>query len=171
MTSVAALRPRPDRSFERLYRRRAGGVYRFALALLRDPHEAETATQDAFAGAYRALQQGERPAQAGRRLTALVLDACRDREPPAAPAEAHCDQSPIVCRDAELATSRELDGLLAPEQWEGLAIHLAWCADCAAFARRQRTQRNALRELTEVPLPPALATWTAADSAAVVRPT
>jgi DNA-directed RNA polymerase specialized sigma24 family protein len=170
MTSVAALRPRPDRSLERLYRRRAGGLYRFALALLRDPHEAEAAMQDAFAGAHRALQRGERPAQAGRRLTALVLEACRDREPLPEAAEALADESPIVCGEAELAISRALDGLLRRAEREALVIHLAWCADCAAFARRQRTQRHALQTLTEVPLPAALATWTAADSAAVAGP-
>jgi DNA-directed RNA polymerase specialized sigma24 family protein len=170
MTSVAALRPRPDRSFERLYRRRAGELYRFALALLQDPHEAEAATQDAFADAYRALQRGERPARAGRRLTALVLEACREREPAAAPTEAPGDDRPIVCGDAELAISRWLDGLLARQELDALAIHLAWCVDCSAFVRRQRTQRTALRALTQVPLPPALATWTAADSAAVAGP-
>jgi DNA-directed RNA polymerase specialized sigma24 family protein len=170
MTSVAALRPRPDRSLERLYRRRAGGLYRFALALLRDPHEAEAAMQDAFASAYRALQQGERPAQAGRRLTALVLEACREREPSAGAAEPFGDESPIVCGEAELAISRGLDGLLRRSEREALVVHLAWCADCAGFARRQRTQRRALQTLTDVPLPPALSTWTAADSAAVAGP-
>jgi len=170
MTSVAALRPRPDRSFERLYRQRAGGLYRFALALLRDPHEAETVMQDAFAGVYRAVLEGERPAQAGRRLAALVLEACREREPVAAQAETFGDESPIVCGEAELAISRALDGLLARRERETLTIHLAWCADCKSFARRQRTQRDALHLLTQVPLPPALATWTAADSAAVAGP-
>jgi hypothetical protein len=126
--------------------------------------------QDAFAGAYRAVQQGERPGRAGRRLTALVLEACRERERSALQAETSGDESPIVCGEAELAISRALDGLLMRRELEALAIHLAWCADCKAFARRQRTQRSALRTLTRVPLPPALATWTAADSAAVAGP-
>jgi DNA-directed RNA polymerase specialized sigma24 family protein len=175
MTSVAALRLRPDRSFERLYRRHAGTVYRFALALLRDPHEAEAATQDAFAAAYRALQDGERPARAERRLPGLVLEACREREPPVGSTEGLCDDAtptdgPIGCRDAELAVSRALDGLLARREQKVLAIHLASCSECAAFSRRQEAQRTALQALTDVPVPPILAAWTAADSTAVARP-
>ena len=126
--------------------------------------------QDAFAGAYRAVLEGERPAQAGRRLTALVLEACREREPFAVQAETFGDESPIVCCEAELAISRALDGLLARREREALTIHLAWCGECRSFARRQRTQRHALHLLTRVPLPPALATWTATDSAAVAGP-
>lgn len=127
--------------------------------------------QDAFAGAYRAVLRGERPTQAGRLLTALVLEACREREPPVVSAETLAGESTVACGDAaELAISRALDGLLARKELEALAIHLAWCADCEAFACRQRTQRNALHALTEVALPPALATWTAADSAAVAGP-
>lgn len=174
MTSVAALRLRPDRSFERLYRRHTGAVYRFALALFRDPHQAEAATQDAFAGAYRALQEGERPARAERRLTVLVLEACREREPVDS-TEGLCNDAtptdgPIGCRDAELAVSRALDGLLARREQKALAIHLARCGECVAFSRRQQAQRTALQALTDVPLPPILAAWTAADSTAVARP-
>jgi DNA-directed RNA polymerase specialized sigma24 family protein len=175
MTSVAALRPRPDRSFERLYRRHAEDLYRFALALIRDPHEAEAITQDAFASAYRALRRGDRPARAHRWLVELVLDTCREREAFAmlAADEVGDDRpggGPLVCQGAELAVSRALDGLLARREREALGVHLAWCGDCAGFAQRQHAQRSALQALTRVPLPPALATWTAADSAAVAGP-
>jgi DNA-directed RNA polymerase specialized sigma24 family protein len=175
MTSVAALRPRPDRSFERFYRRHAGDLYRFALALAGDPHDAETITQDAFASAYRALREGDRPGRAESWLAGLVLDICRDREEPrTVPAEAggddETDDGSLECREAELAISRVLDGLLARREQEALRIHLAWCGDCAAFARDQRAHRPALEVLARVPLPPALAAWTTADSAAVAGP-
>jgi hypothetical protein len=176
MTSVAALRPRPDRSFERLYRRHAEDLYRFALALTRDPHEAEAITQDAFASVYRALRQDDRPVRGQECLAELVLEMCRDLEA-ASPLPADgagddrpADAGPVVCQEAELAISRALDGLLARSEWEALGLHLVWCGDCAGFARRQRALRNALRALTHVPLPAALATWTAADSAAVAGP-
>jgi DNA-directed RNA polymerase specialized sigma24 family protein len=175
MTSVAALRPRPDRSFERFYRRHAGDLYRFALALAGDPHEAETITQDAFASAYRALREGDRPGRAEPWLAGLVLDMCREREEPRiVPSEAEggeeTDDGSLVCREAELAISRVLDGLLARHELEALRIHLAWCGDCAAFACDQRAHRAALKVLGRVPLSPALAAWTTADSAAVAGP-
>src|SRR5213082_2657760 len=39
MTPLLAQRPRPDRAFERLYRRHVGDVYRYALAVMRNPAE------------------------------------------------------------------------------------------------------------------------------------
>jgi len=51
----------PEVSFERLYRRHRGDVYRFLLRDLGSPEDAEDITQTAFLNAYRALDRGERP--------------------------------------------------------------------------------------------------------------
>src|SRR2546423_15535475 len=51
----------PEVSFERLYRRHRGDVYRFLLRDLGSPEDAEDVTQAAFLNAYRALDRGERP--------------------------------------------------------------------------------------------------------------
>src|ERR687886_1597358 len=49
-----------DAAFERLYRRYAGDVYRYSLALLRTPADAEDVTQTTFMNAYRVIRRGER---------------------------------------------------------------------------------------------------------------
>src|SRR5207244_7180620 len=49
------------RDFELLYRRYAQDVYRYALALLRNPADAEDVTQTTFLNAYRAYLRGEDP--------------------------------------------------------------------------------------------------------------
>ena len=45
MTPLQAHRPLTHRGFERLYQRHAADVYRYALAVLRDPDDAEDVTQ------------------------------------------------------------------------------------------------------------------------------
>jgi RNA polymerase sigma factor (sigma-70 family) len=79
MTPLLAHRLRPDRSFERLYRRHAADVYRYALALLRNPADAEDVTQTTFLNAYRVYQRGERPRSAHNWLIAIAHNVCRQR--------------------------------------------------------------------------------------------
>jgi DNA-directed RNA polymerase specialized sigma24 family protein len=71
---------RADRSFERLYRRHVGGVYRFALAMLSHPVEAESVTTTAFLNAYGPYRRGESPSPHDLWLTAIVHRICRHRE-------------------------------------------------------------------------------------------
>src|SRR6266540_157607 len=78
MTPVLA-RTRPDRSFERLYRRHVGDVYRYALAVMRNQPDAEDVTQTTFMNAYRAFQRGERPEKAQNWLIAIAHNVCRQR--------------------------------------------------------------------------------------------
>jgi RNA polymerase sigma factor (sigma-70 family) len=78
MTPVLA-RTRPDRSFERLYRRHVGDVYRYALAVMRNQPDAEDVTQTTFLNAYRAFQRGERPEKAQNWLIAIAHNVCRQR--------------------------------------------------------------------------------------------
>jgi RNA polymerase sigma factor (sigma-70 family) len=68
-----------DEAFERLYTRYGREVYRYALALLRNPAEAEDVTQTTFLNAYRALRAGERPRRPHNWLIAIAHNACRSR--------------------------------------------------------------------------------------------
>lgn len=79
MTPLLAQRPRPDRAFERIYRRHVGDVYRYALAVMRNRADAEDVTQTTFLNAYRAFERGERPAKAHNWLIAIAHNVCRQR--------------------------------------------------------------------------------------------
>jgi RNA polymerase sigma factor (sigma-70 family) len=76
---VAALRSSsPGRVFESLYRRHVTDVYRYLLAMLDRQADAEDATQTTFLNAYRALERGERPLDAGSWLRAIALNVSRE---------------------------------------------------------------------------------------------
>jgi RNA polymerase sigma factor (sigma-70 family) len=79
MTPLLAEQLRADRSFERIYRKHVGDVYRYALAVLRQPADAEDVAQTTFLNAYRAYQQGERPRNAQNWLIAIAHNVCRQR--------------------------------------------------------------------------------------------
>src|ERR671932_766084 len=79
MTPLLAQRPRVDRSFERLSRRHVRDVYHYALAVLRNPADAEDVTQTTFLNAYRAYQRGERPQAPQNWLIAIAHNVCRQR--------------------------------------------------------------------------------------------
>ena len=72
-------RQRTDRSFERLYRKHAGDVYRYALVVLRNEADAEDVTQTTFLNAYRAIAKGERPRTPQNWLIAIAHNVCRQR--------------------------------------------------------------------------------------------
>jgi RNA polymerase sigma factor (sigma-70 family) len=79
MTPVLAKRLGTDRSFERLYRKHAHDVYRYALVVLRNQADAEDVTQTTFLNAYRAIQNGERPRSPQNWLIAIAHNVCRQR--------------------------------------------------------------------------------------------
>ncbi len=79
MTPFLAAHPRLDRSFERLYRRHATDVYRYAYGVLRNRADAEDVTQTTFLNAYRALERGEEPRAALNWLIAIAHNVCRQR--------------------------------------------------------------------------------------------
>ncbi len=79
MTPLLAEQLRADRSFEKIYRRHVGDVYRYALAVLRQPSDAEDVAQITFLNAYRAYQRGERPRNAQNWLIAIAHNVCRQR--------------------------------------------------------------------------------------------
>src|SRR2546421_8618671 len=79
MTPLLAQCPRPDRGFERLYRRHVGDVYRYTLAVMRNEADAEDVTQTTFVNALRAFQRGERPEKPQNWLIAIAHNVCRQR--------------------------------------------------------------------------------------------
>ncbi len=79
VTPVLAQRLNTDRSFERLYRKHAGDVYRYALVVLRNEADAEDVTQTTFLNAYRAMERGERPRQPQNWLISIAHNVCRQR--------------------------------------------------------------------------------------------
>jgi RNA polymerase sigma factor (sigma-70 family) len=79
VTPVLAQRLSTDRSFERLYRKHAGDVYRYALVVLRNEADAEDVTQTTFLNAYRAMERGERPRQPQNWLISIAHNVCRQR--------------------------------------------------------------------------------------------
>jgi RNA polymerase sigma factor (sigma-70 family) len=79
VTPLLAKRLGTDRSFERLYRRHVAEVYRYSLAMLRNPADAEDVTQTTFMNAYGAYRRGERPRAAQRWLITIAHNVCRQR--------------------------------------------------------------------------------------------
>lgn len=80
MSDAALLtRPTSDRAFERLYKRHVHDVYRYVLAVLRNPADAEDATQATFLSAYRAFQRGDRPELPRNWLLKIAHNECRQR--------------------------------------------------------------------------------------------
>src|SRR5438046_9802617 len=80
MRPLLAQRPRSDRAFERMYKRHVGDVYRYALAVMRNPTDAEDVTQTTFLNAYRAyVEKGNRPEKPHNWLIAIAHNVCRQR--------------------------------------------------------------------------------------------
>src|SRR5690349_14398216 len=74
-----AVAPSLDRSFERLYRRHASSVYRYAYGMLRNRADAEDVTQTAFLNAYRALERGDEPRAPLNWLISIAHNVCLQR--------------------------------------------------------------------------------------------
>jgi RNA polymerase sigma-70 factor (ECF subfamily) len=243
MTPLLAQRPRSDRAFERLYKRHVGDVYRYALAVMRNPADAEDVTQTTFLNAYRSyVEKGSRPEKPQNWLIAIAHNVCRQRFRQSArrPAEVTFEddiadtvadtdaptgddirralshlafnqraalvmrelegrsygeiaeilevstsavetlifrarralreqlEGSLTCGEAEFAISRQLDGRLARGERGQLRAHLRECEECAAFARRQRAQRGALKTLALVPVPGSLTSLFGGGSGAAV---
>src|SRR3954452_11947726 len=79
MAPLLARKPGVDHAFERLYRRDAVEVYRYAFAVLRNQADAEDVTQTTFLNAYRALERGETPNAPHNWLIAIAHNVCRQR--------------------------------------------------------------------------------------------
>jgi RNA polymerase sigma-70 factor, ECF subfamily len=79
MSPSVAGRETSERTFERLYRRHRGDLYRSVLRDLRNPDDAEDVTQVAFLNAYRALKRGSEPDNPRAWLLTIARNVTRRR--------------------------------------------------------------------------------------------
>jgi RNA polymerase sigma factor (sigma-70 family) len=172
-----------DDDFERLYRRYAHRVYRYALAVLRNPADAEDVTQTTFLNAFRAMRAGTEPELPEHWLLRIAHNTCRTRFLRAArrPQEVPFDESvqhlavpddekpnldevlralsrlPFNQRSA--LVMRELEGRSYEEIANALDVSVSSVEALLFRARRSlRVRRTALRALGAVQLPPSLQT-------------
>jgi RNA polymerase sigma factor (sigma-70 family) len=180
-------------AFEQLYREHAPDVYRYALALLANPTDAEDVTQTTFLNAYRAFQRGERPRTPHNWLIAIAHNVCRmrwraadarpreigldDAPEPATPEHEHdrANLDEVLQALAQLSFNqraalvmRELEGRSYKEIAEVLNISVGAVEALIFRARRGlRLQRRALGLLTTAPVPGSLASSFGAGGGAV----
>ncbi len=186
-----------DREFERLYECYVKDVYRYALAVLRNPADAEDVTQTTFMNAYRAFKRGEEPIKPQHWLIKIAHNACRtkairaSRRPKEVPFDDAVgdlavpeDEQPNVkavlhalgrlpFNQRSALVMRELEGRSYEEIAETLGVSVPAVETLIFRARRSlRLRREALRGLTAVPLPASLQSFfgsgAAATSSAVV---
>ena len=154
-----------ERELERLYRCHADDVRRYVHSVLRNPSDAEDATQQTFLKALRALQSGTRPERPrqwllaiahneclmhfraeARRPAQVALEEAADRaEPPAGPRAADIREALSQLRPAQRAAlvMRELEGRAYSEIAAALGVSGAAVETLLFRARR------ALREQFE----------------------
>jgi RNA polymerase sigma factor (sigma-70 family) len=68
-----------SRAVDDLYRRHGSEVYRYALAVLGNPADAEDVTQTTFLNAYRSIEQGVRPRKPSNWLLTIASNAIKQR--------------------------------------------------------------------------------------------
>jgi RNA polymerase sigma factor (sigma-70 family) len=171
-----------NRAFETLYRRYVKDVYHYALALLRNPADAEDVTQTTFMNAYRAFKRGEVPVKPQNWLIKIAHNVARSRYAAVSrrvkevPLDDHLDQLALPDEDkpdveAVLAALgrlplnqraalvlRELEGRSYAEIAETLAVSVPAVETLIFRARRAlRLKASAIRGLGAVPLPGSLA--------------
>src|SRR3954469_21164752 len=76
---AGARKPGPQRAVDALYRKHVGDVYRYALAVMGDPADAEDVTQTTFLNAFRALERGDEVREPKAWLRAIAHNVCRQR--------------------------------------------------------------------------------------------
>jgi len=170
-----------DQAFESLYRRYVKDVYHYALALLRNPADAEDVTQTTFLNAYRAYKRGEVIEKPQNWLIKIAHNACRtrfiraQRRPQEVPLEDSIDriavpeserpnvrsilralgQLPFNQRSA--LVMRELEGRTYEEIADTLGVSVSAVETLLFRARRSlRLKASSLRALTFVQLPSTL---------------
>ena len=170
-----------DEAFEALYRRYVKDVYHYALALLRNPADAEDVTQTTFLNAYRAYTRGievEKPqnwlikiahnvarsryARAGRRVKEVPLEdhveqlALPEADRPDVHGVLHAlGRLPFNQRAA--LVMRELEGRSYAEIAETIGVSVSAVETLIFRARKSlRLKASALRSLAVVPLPSSL---------------
>jgi RNA polymerase sigma factor (sigma-70 family) len=171
-----------DQAFENLYRRYVKDVYHYALALLRNPADAEDVTQTTFMNAYRAYKRGEQPIKPQNWLIKIAHNVARTRYARASrrvkevPLEDHVeqlavpeDEKPDVHAVLEALgrlplnqraalVMRELEGRTYAEIADTLGVSVAAVETLIFRGRRSlRLKASAIRALAAVPVPTSLA--------------
>jgi RNA polymerase sigma factor (sigma-70 family) len=170
-----------DEAFEELYRRYVKDVYHYALALLRNPADAEDVTQTTFLNAYRAFQRGEEILKPQNWLIKIAHNVARSRYARSSrrvkevPLEDHVerlalpeDEKPNVeavlralgrlpFNQRAALVMRELEGRTYAEIADALGVSVAAVETLIFRARRSlRVRTAALRSILAVPLPGSL---------------
>ena len=172
-----------EEEFERLYQQHVGDVYRYALAVLRNPVDAEDVTQTTFLNAWRAFRSGEHPRAPQNWFLSIAHNVCRvrfrtlARRPkeaalePDLVADAADDGTPsaqeILDALSELPLNqraalvmRELEGRSYGEIAQILGVTKPAVETLLFRARKSlRLKASALRGLTAVPVPQSLASF------------
>jgi RNA polymerase sigma-70 factor, ECF subfamily len=141
MTPILA-RQSPDRTLERLYKKHAGDVYRYALVVLRNQADAEDVTQTTFMNAYRAIERGEKPRTPQNWLIAIAHNVCRQRfrQSQRRPAEVELNE--------ELAEAMVEEDAISAEDIRRALGHLAF-NQRAALVMRELEGRS-YQEIAEI---------------------
>jgi RNA polymerase sigma factor (sigma-70 family) len=170
-----------DQAFESLYRRYVKDVYHYALALLRNPADAEDVTQTTFLNAYRAYQRGIEVEKPQNWLIKIAHNVARTRYASASrrvkevPLEDHVEQLALPEADRPDVTGvlralgrlpfnqraalvmRELEGRSYAEIADTIGVSVS-AVETLIFRGRKslRLKASALRALAAVPLPGSL---------------
>jgi RNA polymerase sigma factor (sigma-70 family) len=170
-----------DEAFERLYRTYVKDVYHYALALLRNPADAEDVTQTTFMNAYRAYTRGDEILKPQNWLIKIAHNVARSRYSRTArrvkevPLEEHIEQLAVpederpnvegVLRalgrlpfnQRAALVMRELEGRSYVEISDTLGVSVAAVETLIFRARRSlRLRASALKSITAVPVPTSL---------------
>jgi len=170
-----------DEAFEKLYRQYVKDVYHYALALLRNPADAEDVTQTTFLNAYRAFQRGEEILKPQNWLIKIAHNVARtryarmSRRVKEVPLEDHVDQlampeeekpnvegvlralGRLPFNQRAALVMRELEGRSYGEIADTLGVSVSAVETLIFRARRSlRIRAAALRSILAVPLPGSL---------------
>src|SRR5256886_612848 len=181
------------RAFELLYRRHVQDVYRYSLALLRNPADAEDVTQITFMNAYRAYMRGEEPLKPQNWLIKIAHNAARTRYARATrrvkevPLDDHVNQLAVPDEDKPdirevlealgrlplnqraALVMRELEGRTYAEIADTLGVSVPAVETLIFRGRRSlRLRASAIRVLSTVPVPTSLAQLLDAGGTAVL---
>ena len=137
MSDAALLtRPKTDRAFERLYTRHVHDVYRYVLAVLRNPADAEDVTQATFLNAFRAFQRGDRP-------ELLATGCSRSRTTSAGSGSACCRDGPRRSSGTSAPQPRVDEAVPTADEIRQALGHLSFNQRSALVMREPRGARTA----------------------------